>query len=445
MISKYTFTPRWILLASLFLLGLEKNMAQIPRPALIGYFHNWNISSAPYIQLDQVDDRYNVIEVAFAVPKSGTDYQMEFRPTQLAPSLFRSQIQTQQSKGKKVLISMGGGGTKVTLDNPVERDSFVSSMTAIVEYYGFDGIDLDFEGSSLSLTNGDIRNPASQPIILMIDAIREIMERYRLRHGKKLLLTMAPETAHVQGGQSQYSGVWGVYLPIIHALRDSIDILQVQLYNSGTMYGIDRGIYSQGTADFIVAMAEAVIQGFNTQGGRFDGLPAHKVAVGLPACTSAAGGGYTSPADVQAALEYLLGKGPRPGQYTLYNPNGYPDLAGMMTWSINWDATTSCNTSFEYANTFETVFSGLSGLTGTDWENMTVYPNPAQDIVKLALGSANYQADIQLIDMNGRVVLNRSSDFKAEVSMDVSRFSAGIYTLQLVIEGQRHFFKLMKR
>ena len=105
------------------------------------------------------------------------------------------------------------------------------------------------------------------------------------------MLTMAPETAYVQGGQSGFGSIWGGYLPIIDALKDSIDILQVQLYNSGTMLGIDGNIYTQGTADFIVAMTEATIHGFNTSGGMFAGLPATKIAVGLPACTSAAGGG----------------------------------------------------------------------------------------------------------------------------------------------------------
>lgn len=429
------------------MLGLlpQKSMAQMPNPALIGYFHNWNIGSAPYIHLDQVDSRYNVIEVAFAVPINGTDYQMDFVPTQLARSLFKAQMRTLQSQGKKVLISMGGGGTLVKLDNTMERDSFVSSMTRIIESYGFDGIDVDFESGSLALNGGSIAAPIEPPIILLIEAIREIMERYHLRHGKKLLLTMAPETAHVQGGQSQFTGAWGAYLPIIHALSDSIDILQVQLYNSGTMYGIDRGIYTQGTADFIVAMTEAAIQGFNTIGGRFNGLPPSKVAIGLPACSSAAGGGYTAPADVQAALEYLLGVGPQPGLYSLHNANGYPDLRGMMTWSINWDASSSCNTSYEYANIFDTVFGGLLGLSEEDWDQMSIYPNPTRDLFNLSLGNPNYEADIQLIDMSGRILMRRSNDFQEEVSFDVSSLPAGMYTLLLTIDGQRRHFRLVKR
>jgi hypothetical protein len=196
----------------------------------------------------------------------------------------------------------------------------------------------------------------------LINAIKTIMMDYQLDNNKKLLLTFAPETAFVQGGQSAWSGVWGAYLPVLHSLRDSLDLLHVQLYNSGSMFGIDGNIYAQGSADFIVAMTEAVIQGFNVdrwsnQAGPFFGLAEEKIAVGLPACPSAAGGGFTDTTTVANALRYLMGSGPKPGSYTLVNPNGYPNLGGMMTWSINWDNVNTCNNSVgQYAANFERIF-----------------------------------------------------------------------------------------
>jgi len=131
----------------------------------------------------------------------------------------------------------------------------------------------------------------------------------------------------------------------------------VQLYNTGTMFGIDGKIYSEATADFIVAETEAVIQGFNTAGGMFAGLPASKVAVGLPACAGAAGGGFTDTATVRKAINYLLGKGPKPGSYTLLQVGGYPTLAGMMDWSINWDKVCSNDT---YAENLQTIFNATT-------------------------------------------------------------------------------------
>ena len=255
------------------------SMAQAPNPALIGYFHNWQDFNAPYIQLDQIYSRYNIINVAFAVPQFGTDYNMQFVPDQVSPTTFISQIQTLHAQGRKIIISIGGSNAPISLDNSMERDSFIVSMTNIINTYDFDGIDIDFDGGSLSVNGGTISSPVDQPVINLIYAIKEIMTNYYLQNNRRLILTMAPETAYVQGGQSAYAGIWGAYLPIIDALRDSLEILHVQLYNSGSMNGIDGNVYTQGTADFIVAMCEAVIQGFNTTGGMFTGLPASKIAV----------------------------------------------------------------------------------------------------------------------------------------------------------------------
>jgi len=341
-------------------------MAQLPSPGLVGYWHNWNTSSAPYIQLDQVDSRYNIVDLAFAVPRTGTDYDMVFTPSMVTEATLKTQIQTLQSQGRKVIISIGGANDPVVLNNTAERDQFVLSMGTIITNYGFDGIDIDLEGSSISVTSGTtIANPTDVTIVNMIDAIKAILLNYKNATGKKLLLTMAPETAFVQGGMSAYGGVWGAYLPVIHALRDQIDLLHVQLYNSGTMYGIDGKIYSVGTPDFIVAMSEAVIKGFNTAGGFFTGLAAEKVAVGLPACSQAAGSGYMTPSLVQSGMNYLLGKGAKPGSYTLQQTGGYPSLGGMMTWSVNWDKSTSCGTAYEFAQNFETIFSGFGCATPT--------------------------------------------------------------------------------
>ena len=82
--------------------------SQAPNPALIGYWHNWNTTSAQYIQLDQIDTNYNIVDVSFAIPQTGTDYKMEFIPAQATSATLISQIQTLQSNGKKVIITETG-------------------------------------------------------------------------------------------------------------------------------------------------------------------------------------------------------------------------------------------------------------------------------------------------------------------------------------------------
>lgn len=349
----------FLVVCTLLIAGISLPIrAQLPTPALVGYWHNWSDANAPYRYIDSVDSRYNVITVAFAIPVSTTDMRMTFVPDRGSNQEFITRIQRVQQTGKKVILSVGGATASIDLSTTQNRDAFVTSMSNLLKTFGFDGMDVDIEhGASILVNGGTISTPQSAAQKNLIDAIKSIMSQYRADFGRKMLLTFAPETAYIQGGQSGYGSIWGGYLPIVDALRDSLDLIHVQLYNSGTMYGIDRNVYAQGTADFIVAMTEAVIKGFTTQGGTFAGIPASKVAVGLPASANAAGGGYVDSTTISSAMKYLLGKGPKPGAYTLATAGGYSDLRGMMTWSINWDATVLNRGRYDYADVYESLFA----------------------------------------------------------------------------------------
>ena len=401
--------------------------AQDPSPALVGYWHNWNDASAPYMPLDQIDPRYNVIEVAFAEPVGGSTYVVEFVPQLEVPADFIAQVAAQKALGKKVVISLGGANATIQLNSDQERDWFIGHVMYLFSVWGFNGLDLDLEGSSVSITGGTINAPTDSTVIRLVDAVKEVMVQYRAMSGEKLFLTMAPETAYVQGGQSAFGGIWGAYLPIIDALRDSLDILQVQLYNSGSMYGIDEVIYEQGTADFIVSQTEALIQGFNTAGGFFNGLQPVQVAVALPACLSAAGGGYTDTATVRAALEYLLGEGPQPGTYTLAQPAGYPNLRGMMTWSINWDAVNACDGVYSYAENFERIFGDITtGVDAAMRPAFTISPDPAHDALHF---SSPVHGPITIRDLSGRIVHHLQEQGPQQV-VQVDFLTPGIYLLE---------------
>ena len=346
-------------------------------PDLIGYWHNWNDGSAPYLELSQVDERYTVVCVSFALPAPGTTYDMVFAPQETTPATFLADVAALQAQGRKVLISIGGATATIHLDSDAERDQFVASMLDIIGTYGFDGMDIDLEGASVAITGGTIANPVDARIIRLIDAVHAIAEQFESAYGVPMMLTAAPETAYVQGGMSAYGGIWGAYLPILDALRNRLDILQVQLYNSGSMYGIDGGIYTQGSADFIVSQTEALLQGFNTNGGFFAPWPPEKVAIGLPACPLAAGGGYVPPAAVEQAVNYLRGTGPQPGSYQRVAT--YPGLRGLMTWSINWDAVGSCAVADEFAQVYDDLFGDIStDMVATSRAGLArVWPLPA--------------------------------------------------------------------
>jgi chitinase len=121
-------------------------------------------------------------------------------------------------------------------------------------------------------------------------------------------------------------------------VRDILTVLHVQDYNSGSVTALDGRFYSMGNADFHVAMTEMLMSGFSVAntGNFFPGLRQDQVAIGLPA-NGNAGNGFTPAAEVQKALNYLIRGQSFGGQYVLRNASGYPNMRGLMTWSINWD------------------------------------------------------------------------------------------------------------
>ncbi len=294
---------------------------------LIGYWHNFDNGSSN-IRLRDVSPNYDVIQVAFAEPVGGAATgNMIFVPYNATQAQFKADIAELQSQGKKVLISIGGANGAIELTTQQARNQFVATMKNIINTYQFDGLDIDLEGSSLSLSPGDtnFRNPTSPKVVNLISGVQELLNTY----GSGFLLTMAPETVYVQGGMNAYGGPWGAYLPVIYAFHDRLNYLHVQHYNTGSMLALDGRAYSQGTADFQVAMAEMLLQGFPVGGNannKFPALRPDQVMIGLPSAPAAAGGGFTTADNVHKALNYLVKGQSYGGSYILRNPSGYAAL-----------------------------------------------------------------------------------------------------------------------
>ncbi|MFG1628435.1 chitinase [Kribbella sp. NPDC049227] len=319
----------------------------LPKHALIGYLHASFANGSGYVRMADVPSEWSIINLSFGEPTSVTSGDIRFNrcPASECPNVeseaeFIAAIRAKQAAGKKVLISIGGANGQVQLTTTAARDAFVSSVGAIIDRYGLDGLDIDFEGHSLYLNSGDtdFRNPTTPVIVNLISALKTLKARY----GANFVLTMAPETFFVQVGYQFYGGAGGgdnrtgSYLPVIHALRDALTVLHVQDYNSGPVMGLDNQYHTMGGADFHIAMTDMVKAGFpvaNT-GQTFPGLREDQIGFGLPAAVSA-GNGYTAPAVVHQALDCLV-KGQNCGGYSLRG-GASPAFRGLMTWSVNWD------------------------------------------------------------------------------------------------------------
>ncbi|TCO49758.1 chitinase [Actinocrispum wychmicini] len=319
----------------------------LPKHALIGYLHTSFANGSGYIRMADVPDAWDIIDLAFGEPDTPTSGNIHFAPCPVSEcanveteAAFIAAIKAKQAKGKKILLSIGGQNGQVQLTTTGARDRFVSSVSAIIDKYGLDGLDVDFEGHSLSLNAGDtdFRSPTTPVIVNLISALRTLKSKY----GAKFVLTMAPETFFVQVGYQFYGGAnggdnrTGAYLPVIYAMRDDLTVLHVQDYNSGPVTGLDNQFHQMGDASFHIAMTDMLKAGFTVAntGIKFPGLRPDQIAFGVPATVNA-GNGFISPAQNQQAITCLT-SGQNCGGYTLRG-GPTPGFRGIMTWSVNWD------------------------------------------------------------------------------------------------------------
>ena len=300
---------------------------------LIGY---WTGSGpkGTILRLRDVSPQWDVIIVAFAdvnhQAPEGT-LKLHVRPG-LDLAQMKDDIAVLKSQGKKVLISLGGGGEYFTLAQTSSIPNFVNSVTQIVTECGFDGIDLDFESPSLVLDPGDtdFRHPKTPSVVNLITGLHQLREHL----GPQFLLTLVPEGTQIPAGYPSYGGQFGTYLPLLWGVRDMLTFVDAQDYNTPPLEGLDGEVYQMGSVDYDAAMTELLLHGFSVgerAGDFFPPVPADKVAVGFLV-------GPATPQGVSGAMQYLItGKAPAGVTYKLRRPGGYPGMIGAMFWTIDGD------------------------------------------------------------------------------------------------------------
>ncbi|MGA5868802.1 chitinase [Streptomyces cinereoruber] len=276
----------------------------VPKHAVTGYWQNFDNGAAKQ-KLRDVQAAYDIIAVSFA-DSTATPGQIVFN---LDPAVgyssvaeFKSDVAAKKAAGKSVIISVGGEKGNVTINSDASATAFANSTYALMQEYGFNGVDIDLEHGINST--------------YLTKALRQLSAKA----GPGMVLTMAPQTIDMQNTGTEY-------FKTALAVKDILTVINTQYYNSGSMLGCDGKVYSQGSVDFLTALACIQIQG---------GLDPSQVGLGVPASTRGAGSGYVSPQIVNNALDCLT-KLTNCGNFK--PAQAWPSLRGAMTWSTNWDAT----------------------------------------------------------------------------------------------------------
>ena len=294
--------------------------AQIPERVLCGFWFGW----PPQIAFEDIPMEYNMICVAFLEPQENG--LPTFTPINMTDKEFRAGIELLKAQGRIVLISIGGAhqGVFITED---DKQRFKDEILRVVDLYGFMGIDIDLEGTSITAAQNQTVIPA---------VLREIKDSFRSQ-GRPFFITLAPEFSAIRGYNAPYK-------PILIDLEGYYDLVFPQFYNQGKdgIWSDEYNMYlsqddDEHKAEFLYSLTHAIVTGTSD----FIYIPANKFAIGLPASPDAAFNGYVkNPADVLWAMERLASEGNA--------------IRGLMTWSINHDAINN----FEFVKRYSPIVFG---------------------------------------------------------------------------------------
>jgi GH18 family chitinase len=439
---------------------ISSSFNPLPAKVIVGYAHGWENSSAPFLYFNQMGDKkFNVVVYSFIETVNRDGYTPTlvvneprfFTNGVFNPQLLKNDIKFLRDKGIPVIVSIGGQNGHVELQTVAQKNIFVNGLKAIVDQYNFDGIDIDFEGGSMNFGAGALRDFSYSSISAypklknIVDAFKELKASY----GSGFILTSAPETYYVQVGYSVYGDIAGSFLPVIHNLRNELDLLMVQLYNTGSVSALDNVAYSQATPDFLVSMSDMLIKGFNvaSTGYHFDGLPASKIVIAIPACAGAApAGGYLTPQKGIQAFNYLRYGTTFPGKAYTMQSAPQPGLRGVMTWSINWDA--ACGTGYEFSNAYAAYFSSQTAKLAVskieaNGSNMVAY---FKDNGLVVTNDANSIQQVEVYNSIGQSLINyRNVQNSKDVVLQSNYFSTKQLFIVVVTDnlGNRKSFKVL--
>lgn len=234
---------------------IEDNTPDAPTKAgvedfkIVGYYPSWEPDKIKDIQYDHLTH----INYAFAIPQNdGSVLPLE------NPEAAKKIIKAAHKKGVKVLIAVGGWSYKeiplepnfvAATSSPEKIEKFAGEIMAMVDKYGFDGVDMDWEHPRRD------GNSSQQYTALMQTLSKQL-------HAKDKLLTSA-----VLSGVNADGGVYYDSSAHTDAVIQAVDWFNVMAYDGGD--GERHSSY-----DFAVNSAN---YWKNTRK-----MPANKVVLGVP-------------------------------------------------------------------------------------------------------------------------------------------------------------------
>lgn len=290
---------------------------------------------------------YTHILVAFGVFSTSAPGTIVSAFSTVSPTL----IQQMKALGIKVLLSLGGASSDIpnttvnfhqaltaAASPAVFKATFIASLESLIAQYGFDGFDFDIEDGLEPGVGGTISNPGGD-----IAVLADIINQMHTLH-PSVLLTLAPQTVNISASSSLGSQS-ATYSSLVMQTSSALTWVGIQIYNSGTIFGIDGNIYTPSnpnSPDASVALAADLFENWPQGAPRFflpymSMLNPSQVVLGYLAPNAAGKVDGTSPvipqSTIKRAIQCLRTGMAAPNSCDTYTPpRAYPGLGGVFAW-----------------------------------------------------------------------------------------------------------------
>ncbi|KAM0788680.1 hypothetical protein ACM66B_002777 [Microbotryomycetes sp. NB124-2] len=232
-----------------------------------GYYADWTYEDLPINKIDF--DRYDLINFSFAVPTSTFD--VEFIGWN-SDQLLRQLVATAHDRNTKVLIAIGGWSSSQYFSDAVlsqNRATFVANIVKMVNKYGVDGVDIDWEYPGTQGADGNVvRSVDTANFLLFLQALRKAL-------GSKMHISSCAT-------QRAFIGADGSPLADVKAFASVLDAVLVMNYD---VWGASA--YPGPNAPLKNACPNSMQPGANAQSAidawTAAGMPANKIYLGVPA------------------------------------------------------------------------------------------------------------------------------------------------------------------
>jgi hypothetical protein len=235
---------------------------------------------------------YDIINVSSAVLDEDALLTFDTDEEIMTPDMVKT---AQDVNMAEVFLSVGGeNGNFNYLDSPWKPANFFDTLKKLYRDWGVNGI------------NFDICRIDETHCPYIIEGIQWFKRRCP---GAAISLTT--RAADVCPAMKIMDATWNILVPVINELKEIIDRLQIMAFDYKYLYSGLEGAPTDNPQGMLEYIFSSYVEEFDiNEDCRYEGFPAARIFLGVPAAGDESPGFFTPPAEVNKAIEALDKKYP---------------------------------------------------------------------------------------------------------------------------------------